>query len=247
MTGPREGLAGPLQASSPRIAAGGSQAPRNIRKAPVEGCTASQEQGTPAGLGVGRPPGGARPLQAGGQGRVERIAGWRPSERRSSACRGWGSVRGGCGLSPQGRTGRAVGEPARSSSRGHRAVTGALGGSGTGSEPHFRKTLLPRASGQGRPGGNSLQRLLMERCWSRPVCPMTGFQARPPSVPVPQGAGTGGGKRLGGAWGQPDRVPRPARGGRALDRRDGEAVSVPLPGPPAPEPQADPRAGSRVH
>lgn len=42
-------------------------------------------------------------------------------------------------------------------------------------------------------------------------------------------------------------TPCPVRGGSALDRGDSKAVPVPLPGPPAAEPQADPRAGGRVH
>lgn len=42
-------------------------------------------------------------------------------------------------------------------------------------------------------------------------------------------------------------TPPPLRGGRTLDRGDSEAVPVPLPGSPTSEPQADPRAGGRVH
>lgn len=45
----------------------------------------------------------------------------------------------------------------------------------------------------------------------------------------------------------PFNLPFPCRGGRPLDRRDHQALPLPLLGPPSPEPQADPRVGLCLH
>lgn len=114
--------------------------------------------------------------------------------------------------------------------------------------------------GQRRPDGNVGQRLLEgEQVWLHLISQRTGFLPwdsllpRPSSqsllclLPPKKSQVLGRGE---GEWGPSDLHPLhpcPLRGGRTLDRGDGEAVPVPLPGSSTSEPQADPRAGGRVH
>lgn len=68
----------------------------------------------------------------------------------------------------------------------------------------------------------------------------------PSVLPPKEGTDSEGGRQRGREWSLIP-APCPIRGGGALDRGDRKAVSVPLPGSPASEPQAHPRTGSCVH